>query len=324
MYSSFTSSSSSFPLLIIEVVLHSTGKGDAKKKESWLRKAQRVTHIIMDGEIEEAPEEIDKQQYDANDNQPQNYTMWQNLYTIFSTLVVFLSVTTFIMATMPHYRLQTVWACSYELEALNGIASAAEEAATRAGAGAGDAAAAGAAAAAAAASAAGEATAGAVQALFAAVLPAGEVAYNATASVENYCYVGSPFFQWGEGVVPLATGVSATGYMDTELKESPVVVSLSGIAYESRNGFVPDNANTTIDNCFCAATERHTLNEMLELIDFACFVFFATEALVRFLAGGNSRPWQPLECACGRCWECPLSLFPFEKGECFRALALIR
>ena len=263
-----------------------------------MRKTQRVTHIIMDGEIEEASVENDKQQHDANDNQHHDYTKWQNMYTIFSTLLVFLSVTTFIMATMPHYRLQTVWACSYELEALNGIASAAEEAAARAGVGAGDAAAAGAAAATAAASAGGDsAAAGAVQALFAAVLPAGEVAYNATASVENYCYVGSPFFQWGEGVVPLETGIGATGYMDAELKGSPVVVSLSGIAYESRNGFVPDNANTTIDNCFCAATERDTLNEMLELIDFACFVYFAAEALVRFLAGGNSRPWQP-HCVC--------------------------
>ena len=190
------------------------------------------------------------------------YLRWQNFYILFSTLVVCLSITTFICATMPNYRLETVWSCSYQLGRMTTASAAAAEG-----------------------------TSVAFQALLAAVPPAGEIALNISSVNGSSCYLGSPYFEWEEGVVPLESGTGPAGFIHPDLKELPEVMSLGGIIYESGDGFVVDNVNTTIDNCLCTATETAKLDKTLEDIDFACFIFFAAEAVIRFLAYRKKKKW---------------------------------
>lgn len=255
------------------------------KEEPWLRKVQRVTHAIMDGKLDHSDDDsINTNVAASNDSgspeKHQNHHIhtWQKVYTLLSTAVVFVSIVTFVMATMPAYRLETKWICSYGLPALQANGSAVATAV--AGDAALDATAHGFSLSDFDFDGANDDTGGTIDA-----------AAALDAQVAAVCYLGSPYFEWDNGVTPVPSGVDSTGFIDPDLKENPVVSSLGGILLQSGAGFVADNTSTTVDNCVCIATETARLDDTLETIDYVCFIFFAVEALVRFLGYKKKKKW---------------------------------
>lgn len=87
------------------------------EKEHWLRKCQRITHIVMDGTVDDDYDAHDGARESAlmskeEDEHKNTYRNAQGVYTLVSMSIVLISIIIFIMDTMPWYRLGTQWDCT--------------------------------------------------------------------------------------------------------------------------------------------------------------------------------------------------------------------